>query len=60
LISHVGERCGGIRVLSTSAEVLNARAARLRTWLVIAEDSRQLRSVLGELGCEWRGVSGVT
>lgn len=57
LISHVGERFGGIRVLSTSAEVLNARAARLRTWLVIAEDSRQLRSVLGELGCEWRGVA---
>jgi len=59
LISHVGERCGGIRVLSTSMEVLNARAARLRTWLVIAEDLQQLRLVLGELGCEWRGVSGV-
>ena len=55
LISHVGERYGGVRLVSTSAEVLNARAARLRTWLVIAEDSQGLRAVLSELGCDWRG-----
>lgn len=54
LISHVQEGRGGIRVVSTSAELLNARAARLRSWLVIAEDSGKLRSVLSELGCDWR------
>ncbi|MFN5975544.1 MAG: hypothetical protein ACK48U_13930, partial [Planctomyces sp.] len=54
LISHVQEGHAGLRVVSTSAEVLNARAARLRSWLVIAEDSGKLRSVLSELGCDWR------
>jgi hypothetical protein len=54
LISHVQEGHAGLRVVSTSAEVLNARAARLRSWLVIAEDSGKLRCVLSELGCDWR------
>lgn len=54
LISRVIEEGGGVRVVSTGAEVLNARPARLRSWLVIAEDSQGLRSVLRELGCDWR------
>ena len=54
LISRVIEEGGGVRVVSTGAEVLNARPARLRSWLVIAEDSQRLRSVLRELGCDWR------
>ncbi len=60
LISRVGGSWRGVRVHATGAELVNARAARLRSWLVIAEDSGVLQGVLGELGCVWSGEQSLS
>ena len=60
LISRVGGGWRGVRVHATGAELVNARAARLRSWLVIAEDSAVLQAVLGELGCVWSGEQSLS